>query len=66
VSVIRRYDADQIEAGDTIVIKEGSVRKFYHVCEVLVNGDKVHIVYNLRYGFVHLHLKESDKVRIRE
>jgi hypothetical protein len=38
VSSITRYDADQIAAGDTIVIKEGKIRRFYHVCEVSISG----------------------------
>jgi hypothetical protein len=63
---ITRYDADQVEAGDTIAIKEGRVRRFYHVCEVHVKGDQVQIVYNVRYGFERLSLKESDRVSIRE
>lgn len=64
---IVRYDADMIEAGDTIVVKEGRIRKFYHICEFGMVGDKVHIVYNGRHGeFVHLRLDADDRVAIRE
>jgi hypothetical protein len=64
---ITRYDADQIAAGDTIVIKEGKIRRFYHVCEVSISGDDVHIVYNNgRAGFAHLQMKADDPIRIRE
>jgi hypothetical protein len=66
VAKVSRYDADQIEAGDTIAIKEGRIRRYYRVCEWHQNGDKIHIVYRGRDGFVHLHLSPTDRVRIRE
>lgn len=66
MSKVTRYDADQVAAGDMIAIKEGKIRRFYHVCEVLINGSNVHIVYNVKFGFEHLHLKSEDPVRIRE
>jgi hypothetical protein len=66
LSIVRRYDADQIEAGDTIAIKEGKIRRFYHVCEVLIKGSTVQIVYRDKTGFVRLNMDADDPVRIRE
>lgn len=65
MSRLVRYRADEIEAGDTIVIKEGNIRKFYHVCEVRIDRDRVDIVYNVRNGFDKKSYEPDDAVRIR-
>lgn len=64
--IIRIY-ADELYAGDTIVIKEGTIRKFYHVCEVAQDGDRIRYTYNGRGGeFVHEEVKADDRLRVRE
>lgn len=63
---IIRIRADELMAGDTLVVKEGSIRKFYHVCEVAQDGDRIRYVYNVRHGFKHEEAKAGDKLRVRE
>jgi hypothetical protein len=38
--------ARKLRAGDALVVKEGRIRRFYHICEVGVNRQGVEIVYN--------------------
>lgn len=63
---IIRIRADELMAGDTLVVKQGTIRKFYHVCEVQVHGRKVHYVYKVQYGFVHNDARGRDVLRVRE
>jgi hypothetical protein len=63
--VIRIY-ADQIGAGDYIVIKTDRGLRAYHVCEVGVSEQKITIVYNDKHGFVREQYDASDRIRIRD
>jgi hypothetical protein len=58
--------ADEVEAGDRIVIKEGSIRKFFPVCEVQQRGHDVTIVYRAPSGFVRLNREDDDAVRVKD
>jgi hypothetical protein len=60
-----RIDADEVMAGDRIVIKEGTIRKSFPVCEFQQRGNDVTIVYRAPSGFVRLHMKADDRVRVR-
>jgi hypothetical protein len=57
-----RIRADEVEAGDRIVIKEGTIRKSFPVCEF---QQDIVIVYRAPSGFVRLPMKAHDKVRVR-
>ena len=59
--------AYEVQAGDTIVVKQGNVRKFFHVCEfALINEERCMIVYNGSRGeFVRIDKGVNDTVRIR-
>lgn len=63
---IIRIRADDLMAGDILVVKEGSIRKYYHVCEVAIDGTRVRYVYNDKYGFTHNEAKARDVLRVRE
>lgn len=58
--------AEEVEAGDYLVIREGRVRKFHHVCEVSVKGRRVDITYNAPWGFVFMTKDIDDKVKVRD
>jgi hypothetical protein len=58
--------ADEVEAGDRIVIKEGSIRKFFPVCEFQQRGHRVWVTYRSRDGFVTLPFEDDDAVRVRD
>jgi hypothetical protein len=60
-----RIRADEVEAGDRIVIKEGTIRKSFPVCEFQQRGKDIVIVYRAPSGFVRLPMKAHDKVRVR-
>lgn len=62
---IVRIRAERLHAGDTIVIKEGSIRKFYHVCEVGVTKDAVHFVYQSLGRYVHNDVERDAIIRVR-
>lgn len=38
--------ARKVTAGDSLVVKKGSVRKFYHICEVEIGKSRVVVIYN--------------------
>jgi hypothetical protein len=63
--IIRVY-ADQVEAGDYIIVDTDRGRRVYHVCEVGISDQKVTIIYNARHGFEREQFDASDRVRIRE
>jgi hypothetical protein len=63
---ITRLYADELEAGDTLVVKEGSIRKFYHICEIQIRGRDIKVVYNTRFDTEEVMLDADDRVRIRE
>lgn len=58
--------ADEVEAGDRIVIKEGSIRKFFPVCEIQQKGRNVLVVYRAPSGFVRLNFEDDDAVRVKD
>lgn len=58
--------AEEVEAGDYLVIREGRVRKFFHVCEVIVKGRKVEITYDVPWGFAHMTADIDDDVKVRD
>jgi len=58
--------ADEVEAGDRIVIKEGSIRKFFPVCEVQQRGSRVWVIYRGVNGFVTLPYEDDDAVRVKD
>jgi hypothetical protein len=63
--IVRLY-ADQLEAGDILVVKEGSIRKYYHICELSIVGQEVRVTYNGHLTFEHLTFDADDRVRVRE
>lgn len=58
--------ADEVEAGDRIVIKKGTIRKFFPVCEVQQRGDRVWVTYRSVDGFVTLPFEDDDAVRVKD
>lgn len=58
--------ADEVMAGDRIVIKEGSIRKFFPVCEVQQRGQRVLVIYRAPTGFVTLPFWDEDPVRVKD
>ena len=65
MSSIRRIRAEKLEAGDTIVIKDGSIRKFFHVCEVFVDQEGVTFGYDTKSGKEVVECEHDDVLRIR-
>lgn len=63
---IIKIDADEVMAGDRIVISDGSIRKFFHVCEISIKAGRVSIIYNVPNGFGHIECKPDDRVRVRD
>lgn len=63
--VIRIY-ADEVAAGDYIVLNTDRGRRVYHVCEVGVNGRTVTIVFNAQGGFVRKHYDADERIKVRE
>lgn len=61
-----RIRAEDVEAGDLIVIKDGTIRKYRHVCEVSVKEGRVHIIYNVPGGFGHIRKRATAAVRVVE
>jgi hypothetical protein len=63
--------ARDIMAGDSLVVKEGRIRKYYHVCEVSKHRINykwyVEIIYNGRGGeFIVTKLRGIKKIQVRE
>jgi hypothetical protein len=57
----------EVQAGDYLVVKDGSIRKSFHVCETGSRGNKIELVYNgVRHEFVRISLHVNDVVKIRE
>lgn len=55
-----------LQAGDTIIIKVGTIRKKFHICEVTQHGDDViNYVYKDHGQFVRLKGDQNDLVRVR-
>jgi len=64
-----RIRADELMAGDHIVVKEGTIRKYFHVCEVEIDNleGTVSYIYNARGKFVHVDgIKQTDILQVRE
>lgn len=62
-----RCRADEVMAGDTIVVKEGRIRKFYHVCEIGQFMGMMEIIYNGRSGdFVKIKCSAAKIMHVRE
>ena len=61
-----KIEAFELEAGDLLVVKTGSVRHFYRVCEVKVWDDHVHYVYKTQGRFEHRECHVDDKLRVIE
>jgi len=62
-----RIRVDEMDAGDRILVKEGSIRKTYRVCEVGWKGDIFHYVYIANGKFVHVEdVPGKTKVTVRD
>lgn len=57
--------AGDLQAGSQLVVQEGRIKKFYHVCEVGITGDKVMFVYNGPRGFEREDCEPDDLIQIR-
>jgi hypothetical protein len=66
VARIIRIRADEIMAGDKLVVKEGSIRRYLPVCEVHVRSNVVEIIYIDRGRFTHTSFDGDDVVRVRD
>lgn len=62
---LRWIEAGDLHAGDIIVVVEGNIRKYYHVCEVSQYRGKTSIVYNTPQGFEREQCDDDDMLRIR-
>ncbi|HVI77179.1 MAG TPA: hypothetical protein VM715_03260 [Candidatus Acidoferrum sp.] len=58
--------ADQVEAGDELVLRmdDGSKRAF-HVCAVYCDAKRVRVEYNTRYGFAQQDYDPNKRIRVR-
>lgn len=64
-----RITAEELWAGDKLEVKQGSIRKYYALCEVHVRYDAfvgVTVVYIDHGQFVRKTFGLDDKVRVRE
>ena len=58
--------ADEVMAGDRIVVVEGRIRKFFPVCEIQQRGTRVWVTYRGVNGFVTLPYDDDEAVRVRD
>jgi|tagenome__1003787_1003787.scaffolds.fasta_scaffold20699312_3 hypothetical protein len=58
--------ARKIQAGDALVVKKGTVTKYYHICEVGIDRHGVEVVYNGDKGhFERTEFKRNEAVKVR-
>jgi hypothetical protein len=61
---IRLWD---LQAGDILIVKQGTIRKQFHICEVTQHGsDNIHYVYKDHGKYVHNDGDHNDIVRVRD
>jgi hypothetical protein len=64
---IKTVSARKLHAGNYLVLHEGSVRKYYHICEVHIDKEVVDIVFdNVRHSRFYKRYAPLDKVEIRD
>lgn len=62
-----RITAEQLEAGDRLVVMDGTIRKYCHVCEIFRRGDDyVHFAYDTPQGKVSKTAHKDKILRVRE
>jgi len=58
--------ARKVKAGDQLVVKKGTVRKFYSICETEIDKHGVEIVYKGDKGqFERLGFKRNEAIVVR-
>ena len=61
VKRIRLWD---LQAGDMLVVKAGTIRKKFHICEVRQYDQRVHYIYKDHGQFVRNEGDQNDIVRV--
>jgi hypothetical protein len=63
-----RIMAKQMRAGDALVIQKGTIRTYYHICELGIDKLGVEIVYNdskQKGGVGRKGFRRTERVRVR-
>jgi hypothetical protein len=58
--------ARKVKAGDALIVKKGTVTKYYHICEVSIDRHGVEVIYNGDRGArTHVEFKRNEAIKVR-